>query len=815
MLNFKRKLHLSVLLILISTLSIFSQSHECGLESQTTSNSTSSPSNTTSYSGSIDPAYLATFPEVSFEIFFWIIRRSDGSSTDVVTYDSVLENLSQANSLFAPAKMCFVLKGYDYIDNDSLYNNPVSLGTITNYATSNGYYHANAINVYVTDDLVQGNGVTNYGSDKMAIEAKHFLGFWEVVPGNVLAHELGHDFLLLHTFGSSAQGNTNEHVTRDPNDPDYNALTAGDRLHDTPAMRAFWQEIPANGSIYDIIDTNNCAYIGGGTDQLGVPFAISSFELGNPMAYTWSPCIQGFSIGQMIRMREYIQDFPNNLSVQAMVNYNPGVDLYVKDTPNDFGVEPNTVSSTLWNSKDIWIRNQSDFVEVHQNPEFDPNLPNYAYVKVTNRGCSASSGTDVLKLYWSKASTSLTWDYYWTGNNFPNNGPLLGNQIGTVTIPVLESNEDVVLEIPWYNIPNPADYDAINAEPWHFCLLARIESIDDPMTLTETTGLAYNVKQNNNIAWKNVTVVDLDPNTSGMPTGGVVSVSNFLTGFHSTNLIFKSEETEKGTKIFEEAEVTVQMDEQLYAAWEKGGRRLTGLKEKKDRKFIITGEGATIRDLVLEGNEIGTLNLEFNFLTKEVSAKDSFTYHVIQTDTGGGKIIGGETYEVHKTQRNLFSANIEGNTKVDKNEELVLNATSINEPAVYNWYNNKGDLLYQGLNFSTLVSEEQTILLEVIATNDGFKDYATAAVEFNPNAIENITPNPTKDNIVVYYTINKGSTAYLLITEVGTGITKPNHNLDIDDDQTLVNMTSYKNGYYVVTLVVDGNKIDDRMILKE
>ena len=809
--NLKRRLSLTLCFVLLATISVFSQATECvTVEPQT--NATASPSDVLVFSGSTDPAYLATFPKITFQIYFWLIRSSNGTMNPEINNNHILTCLRRVNELYAPANICFELKGYGYIDSDQIYSSPTNLSAVTNYATANGYYFDDAFNVYVANSMTNGNGATYYSSNKIILGQWALTGYWGHVPGNVLSHELGHDFNLIHTHGSGIY--TTEHVTRDPNDPNYNALTAGDYVHDTPAMHSFSQEVPGGGSAA-VIDANTCEYTGSGTDNLGVPFDLTPFDVGNPMAYTISPCTQNFSVGQMIRMREFIDGSPNSLAVQAMVNYNPGVDLYVKDTPNDFGVEPNTVSSTIWNSKDIWIRNQSDFVEVHQNPEFDPNLPNYAYVKVTNRGCSASSGTDVLKLYWSKASTSLTWDYYWTGNNFPNNGPLLGNQIGTVTIPVIESNEDVVLEIPWYNIPNPADYDAINAEPWHFCLLARIESIDDPMTLTETTGLAYNVKQNNNIAWKNVTVVDLDPNTSGMPTGGVVSVSNFLTGFHSTNLIFKSEETEKGTKIFEEAEVTVQMDEQLYAAWVKGGRRLVGIEEKKDRKFIIKEESAMFKDLALEGNEIGTLNLEFNFLTKEVSAKDSFTYHVIQTDETGGKIIGGETYEVHKKPRNLFNANIAGETKVDKDEELVLSAASINEPAVYNWYDNEGNLLYQGTNFATVIQYEQTIVLEVVAENDGFKDYASKTILFNPNALTNVSPNPAKSFLAVNYTINQGTSAYISVTNFATGINQYNYVIDVDSNSLVINTRNYANGFYIISLIVDGVNVGSKKILKE
>ena len=102
-------------------------------------------------------------------------------------------------------------------------------------------------------------------------------------------------------------------------------------------------------------------------------------------------------------------------------------DLYIKDTPADVGVEPNPDTGPMWISDDIWVR-QNPFPgylpyafssdpawltavsPLHENPEYrDPKYskPNYIYVRVRNRGSSASSGTERLRVYWAKASTGL------------------------------------------------------------------------------------------------------------------------------------------------------------------------------------------------------------------------------------------------------------------------------------------------------------------------------------------------------------------------------------------------------------------------
>lgn len=217
------------------------------------------------------------------------------------------------------------------------------------------------------------------------------------------------------------------------------------------------------------------------------------------------------------------------MRAHCMLNPSDDLDLMIRDSKEDHGDEPNILTGDeLWNSTDIWVRNQLDEIEEHQNPEYHPTQPSYIYVRVFNKSCRVSSGTEKVKVYWAKASTSLDWDTFWNGEHyFPDNGPLLGAPVGEVSIPALEPGQDAVVRVPWL-VPNPAAYNAINPEPWHFCLLARIESPDDLMAVAETAHLRNNVKNNNNIAWKNLTVVNLTPDNLIKPIGGVIAVGNPL-----------------------------------------------------------------------------------------------------------------------------------------------------------------------------------------------------------------------------------------------------------------------------------------------
>lgn len=487
------------------------------------------------------------------------------------------------------------------------------------------------------------------------------------------------------------------------------------------------------------------------------------------------------------------------------------LDLYIKDSADDFGIEPNTTTPYMWTSDNIWIRNSNDNGTEHQNPEYNSNgTPNYISVRVINKSCVSSNGNDQLKLYWAKASTALSYPNPWLGGvQHPITGANMGNHLGTINIPTLQPGEETILTLPWI-VPNPANYGN-DGDQWHFCLLARIESTDDPMTVSETTDLNANVRNNNNIAWKNLTVVDLIPNRSM----GIVAVGNPSNVAKSYYLEMLVDDLETGNRVYDEAEVSIRMDDVIYAAWERGGgqaQRLSPTLEEK--KKIVGGNNVILDNISFNPNETGTLKLDFNFLTQQSSSKTAFRYHIIQKETGTGKIIGGETFVINKNHRALFAANAGENRMVDANDVITLYGENIYEPAIYNWYDSSGNLVFQGQNLQIPNAIAENYRLEVISTLDGFKDYAEVEVRLKPSRIEYIAPNPASSNILVNYKLNGASSAYLMIIGLN-GTVSNNYILDINSTQTNINLSSYSSGYYTIALIVNGEIVDTKTLIKQ
>jgi hypothetical protein len=510
-------------------------------------------------------------------------------------------------------------------------------------------------------------------------------------------------------------------------------------------------------------------------------------------------------------------------TADCMVNPTPGLDLAMQNSNIDDFSEPDTDTEIVWNSEDIWVRNENDgnLIDVHQNPEYDPNNPNYVYVRVTNNSCTTSSGTDQLKLYWAKANTTLYWPQNWNGTMTiedplpPHNDILMGDEVGTLNIPVLQPGQSKIIEFEW-DVPNPEDYINLDqGNPWHFCLLARIVSLQDPMTFPEVSAITQNVTKNNNIVWKNTTVVDIYPNVPSQ-IGGVVAVGNPYSTINAFNLQFIKDSHETGPAIYEEAEVSVEMDNVLYDAWVRGGMQgenLTATSTASQRR-IAAGNNMTLNNILFNPNEIGTAYVKFNFLTSQLTAKKDFTYHAILRDATINEVIGGETYEIHKRPRPTFDADAGSDETIDRSESVTITAAQINESAVYNWYDPDGNLIYTGTNLTVSPDVTKTYKLEIITDTDGYKDYDEVEVTVNPYKLESLVPNPATSQVTVNYIADKAVSAYLMVVSIVTGISN-NYILDVNETSINLNVSGYSTGMYSVALVCDGEIVDSKNLAKQ
>lgn len=512
------------------------------------------------------------------------------------------------------------------------------------------------------------------------------------------------------------------------------------------------------------------------------------------------------------------------------------LDLYIKDRPWDLGTEPNNLTD-LWLSTDIWTRNQDDGIEQHQNLQYDPNNPGYVYVRIRNRSCQdLAANTAQVKVYFAKAGTFwANWPFPWT--NVGGNPPV-GGEIGHVFIPAIPAGGEAVVHIPWANVPNPQLYSSWPPnEIHHFCILARIVSNEDPM-YSELIGnssnnvLAHNISYNNNVAMKNISIVDfqqfrVDLNKWVLNDHAAVKVGTALSvPLNNSKLRFAVPTDENGNPITTDAEVKILLDPTVWAIWQNGGAQGSGFSiiNPDAHELLVTEDVAELTNLNFPPQTLGNVAIQFNFLTEVQDEKNNFTYDLTQFNSSG-EVLGGERFQIVRPARDesdMFEADI------DQNSQNSLTAQSINEPATYSWYSADTTLIDTGMNFVVTTGQPTPAFLSVTADTDGYKDYVaintnsaangagtSSTLQAAADSIVSLSPNPASSQVMVEYHIGSANaqSAQLKVTYVNNPAVLQVVNLNPAQSQKNLNIGGYAPGVYIISLYVDGQQKDSKQLI--
>ncbi len=301
-----------------------------------------------------------------------------------------------------------------------------------------------------------------------------------------------------------------------------------------------------------------------------------------------------------------------NANFWNALNMSCDADLWIRDTTSDTGLEPDpaTVGQSMWQSPDIWVRNSQDGVYIHQNPEF--GQINHVYTRVRNRSTEKNASGD-LELYYANASTGLSWDSDWT-------------HFGTMSITNLSPNTIQDISLPW-SPPGTG----------HYCIVSRWNSPIEPMTFPETTSINNNTRNNNNIAWRNTTVVDLE--SINEPEDFNVLVRNTSRQKDKIMLTFVIPERESDETFLDIGTIAIKLPRGIKAG------RSSGIRWIDENTFeIVDIRKAALYDIELEGKEVFKLNLTFNLRSRPERRK-LFNFNILQFDSKNENV-GGENYEV-------------------------------------------------------------------------------------------------------------------------------------------------------------------------
>jgi hypothetical protein len=181
-----------------------------------------------------------------------------------------------------------------------------------------------------------------------------------------------------------------------------------------------------------------------------------------------------------------LMEMLNSFHDRGLLVCSPQADLYIREASDDPGVD-NYVGPVFWNSPDLWIRNADDGGTTHQNPESGQD--NWFYARVTNRG-SVSARAFVVTFNvkpWAGTQFVYPTDFV----------PYISAVVGFDLAP----GDSTIVKAKWpSSLMPPAGT--------HGCLLA---SVYTPIDVSPS---GKHVWEHNNLAQKNLTVVDLAPNDS-------------------------------------------------------------------------------------------------------------------------------------------------------------------------------------------------------------------------------------------------------------------------------------------------------------
>ncbi|MCM1006100.1 MAG: C13 family peptidase [Prevotella sp.] len=494
---------------------------------------------------------------------------------------------------------------------------------------------------------------------------------------------------------------------------------------------------------------------------------------------------------------EHPQYYSNPRSIGEDLAFNriaPAVDLYIKDTETDSGmnVEPITSPHDSWNSPSIWVKNQGDLFYTPEIPKEDTSNIN---VIVHNRGKKSYNKTDqpeYLNVYASNASTIANYGV-WTGNEL-HNGSQTGGLVASKLInPVIPAGDSLKIVIPCnFKTANVGDI----TKP--FDILAVIEDKSN----TSNNYRPLDIALNKRFAQKSLIPV----NSSCSGKAQKLFMRNITSQKENYSLEIKPK-TSFDERIFDFLTIQLIMSDEIFRYWRNGGSQVFNMRPTSATSKIFTfiDKTSKIKKIQIPAFSKGELSLNLTF-KRYANTQTPLVFDLIQRDENGN-IVGGETFSVEippaSQSQNLVAQNIadDGSVELSYPDDDVL---------VCNW------LDYNGVPFS----EEKTITfkpsnqqneISISTVNTDGELYLEKLKFESAYAIEAIKQTPNNTLSVELKNAVDSERSQLLITEINTSTAKTVI-LNKSEKTVNVDLNNSPKGIYSVTYIVNGELQDSKNI---
>lgn len=505
-------------------------------------------------------------------------------------------------------------------------------------------------------------------------------------------------------------------------------------------------------------------------------------------------------------------------------NFVDDYDLYIKDYDGDVGLEfPNNKALPIWESPDIWIRNQPDGnVVTESEPLHVVNKYQlfYTYVRVHNRGTKDyPGGTMFLHLFWADAAVGLDVST-WTGQNYAGGGSdtFTGGMCSTSGVPIspIAAGCDTVIEVGW-QLPPVLLQNIINAGgTFHICHLAVINNkpaFNIPMDVQDMTdGSAYVKRfQKRWIAQENATFYSSPAAASqGLP----LVVRNTFDEEREVSIeILPSEKSRAAMK---KTEVSVKLPPTLCKAWNTGGRKAqkamtyTSMPEK----IYLQASDSKIQDLKLAAHQADKMVCYFDVVADEDITEDTYyEFDIVQRDKLTGEIMDGEHVKILLQPRQAIQPKIATSTEQG---EVVLEEQNVSEASRYEWYDESGTKVAEGKKVAIKPNaKNQNYRVKVVAEKDGAVNYASASVKPATVGIERIAPLPFGSQLTVRLTEAALANMKIRVTSATDPTVAEEYSIKQGEREMTLYTSQFEKGVCLVTLLQDGQVVDTRKVMHE
>ena len=513
----------------------------------------------------------------------------------------------------------------------------------------------------------------------------------------------------------------------------------------------------------------------------------------------------------------YIVSNTKDLKGKLAINHIPTTSWpIIRDNEEDVGNEPNNSNIIVWNSPDIWLRNQNDGL-TNQESEHIKENDVYVYVRLSHNGGEVADKD-------AKRNVNLLWSIKHLGEREVSTymGPPEGSFIAELHYTdELKLNDSTILCYQW-TLPEELQKRISNN--------GNVLDVDIAAVITKEDEFAWykylDFHKHSTSACKAVTVVDPTLGTKysneDSPTqiskDGVtipVVVYNGSSYAQTYNIKAIRDNSATGRSAFDFSEITMYLGNSIYQSWVSNGKNGTDIKNYsgEPQRVYLKSPNSSINGIELPPNSCDTILMTIQAYSGATSAfKLDDTFHLTLTNNEN-KIIGGTGFRVLiNGSGSDIGEPIIGEIDPGIGSLGTLTAKNISQQTACRWMDKDHNTLGTGNSLTIdLGKDRKEYILKVTSTIDNSVVYAyTEPIGIQ---ISGISPNPCSSQICISTNVPTSSGTVISITNIDGAWHK---DIPVKEGETQIEVSTadFPAGRYFVSLIVDGNVISNKQIVK-